>query len=153
AATMIPFAANTANSAHLREVSRKNALKACINARTLLVNQDLSAMEAQAFEARLKQIESALAAIAPQIAIPSQSECVTEPITPVLLQPGAVLTKREIEVLRYVAEGCSTKETAFRLGMSVKTAACHRYRLMDKLEIHDVVKLVRYAIRQGLIEP
>jgi DNA-binding NarL/FixJ family response regulator len=36
--------------------------------------------------------------------------------------------------------------------MAVKTAACHRYRLMDKLDIHDSVSLVRYAIRNGIIQ-
>jgi DNA-binding CsgD family transcriptional regulator len=64
-----------------------------------------------------------------------------------------LLTAREMEVLRLVASGHSTKETAHLLGMSFKTAACHRYRLMDKLAIHDTASLVRYAIREKLVEP
>lgn len=62
------------------------------------------------------------------------------------------LTKRETEVLRCIAEGRSTKEVADVLGISFKTAACHRYRIMNKLDIHDTVHLVRYAIRQGLVQ-
>jgi DNA-binding NarL/FixJ family response regulator len=64
-----------------------------------------------------------------------------------------ILTAREMEVLRLIATGHSTKETAHLLGMSFKTAACHRYRLMDKLAIHDTASLVRYAIREKLVEP
>lgn len=63
------------------------------------------------------------------------------------------LTSRELDVLKYIAEGYSTKQTAAILGIAVKTAACHRYRLMDKLDIHDSVKLVRYAIRNCIILP
>lgn len=62
------------------------------------------------------------------------------------------LTPRELDVLKCIAKGYSTKETAHRLAMSFKTAACHRYRLMDKLNIHDLANLVHYAIRQGLVE-
>jgi DNA-binding CsgD family transcriptional regulator len=62
------------------------------------------------------------------------------------------LTPRETEVLRLVAEGHSTKEIAHMLGMSFKTAACHRYRVMDKLAIHDAVSLTRYAFRMGLVQ-
>jgi DNA-binding NarL/FixJ family response regulator len=63
------------------------------------------------------------------------------------------LTARETEVLRLIANGKSTKEVAHLLGMSFKTAACHRYRIMDKLAIHDTASLTRYAIREKLIEP
>lgn len=63
------------------------------------------------------------------------------------------LTNREVEVVRCIAQGYSTKEIAYRLGISFKTAACHRYRVMEKLDIHDTANLVRYAIREGLIQP
>ena len=66
-------------------------------------------------------------------------------------QRGEVLTKREVEVLRAIAQGHSTKQVAGLLGITFKTAACHRYRIMGKLGIHDAVSLVRYAIRNGLI--
>jgi DNA-binding NarL/FixJ family response regulator len=63
------------------------------------------------------------------------------------------LTAREREVLQLVAEGKTTKEIAVLLGVSVKTADAHRTRLMQKLAIHDIASLTRYAIRQGIIQP
>jgi DNA-binding CsgD family transcriptional regulator len=62
------------------------------------------------------------------------------------------LTPREREVLICIADGCSTKETAARLGITFKTAAYHRYRIMYKLDVHETSTLVRFAIRSGLIE-
>lgn len=62
------------------------------------------------------------------------------------------LTIRELEVLKWIAEGHSTKQVAGLLGITYRTAACHRYRLMQKLGIHDSVNLVRYAIRNGIIQ-
>ena len=67
--------------------------------------------------------------------------------------PEEPLTAREREVLQLVAEGKTTKEIAGVLGVSVKTADAHRTRLMQKLDIHDVASLTRYAIREGLIQP
>jgi DNA-binding NarL/FixJ family response regulator len=63
------------------------------------------------------------------------------------------LTARERQVLQLVGEGKSTKEVATVLGISVKTAESHRTRLMRKLDIHETASLVRYAIRQGLVQP
>ena len=63
------------------------------------------------------------------------------------------LTPRERQVLQLVAEGKSTKEVAVVLGISVKTAESHRGRIMRKLDIHDTASLVRFAIRQGVIQP
>ena len=63
----------------------------------------------------------------------------------------ARLTPRQIEVLRLVAEGHRTREIAERLQLSIKTVESHRGELMKRLEIHDVVSLVRYALRVGLI--
>jgi len=60
------------------------------------------------------------------------------------------LTKREREVLQLLAEGVSTKEIAGRLNLSVKTVETHRANTMDKLDIHTISKLVKYAIREGL---
>ena len=62
------------------------------------------------------------------------------------------LTPREIEVLKLIAIGLSTKQIAATLDVSFKTAACHRYRIMDKLDIHETASLTRYAIRQGYID-
>jgi two-component system, NarL family, response regulator NreC len=67
--------------------------------------------------------------------------------------PNKTLTSRERQVLQLVGEGNSTKEIASLLGISVKTVDKHRTKLMEKLDIHQVAGLVRYAIRNGLIEP
>lgn len=62
------------------------------------------------------------------------------------------LTIREVEVLRYVAEGLSKKEMARLMNLSVKTVDRHVARLMEKLDIHDRVELTRYAIREGFVQ-
>jgi DNA-binding NarL/FixJ family response regulator len=61
------------------------------------------------------------------------------------------LTDRQVEVLKLVAEGSRTRDIAKRLKLSVKTVESHRGEIMKRLGIHDVVSLVRYAIRVGLI--
>lgn len=65
----------------------------------------------------------------------------------------AMLTDREREVLQLIAEGLSSKEIAAMLGVSLKTIDSHRSNLMEKLDIHKVSGLVRFAIRAGLVEP
>jgi two-component system response regulator NreC len=67
--------------------------------------------------------------------------------------PADPLTPRERQVLQLVAEGKTTKEVAVVLGLSSKTAESYRARVMEKLGIHQTAGLVRYAIRNGLIEP
>ncbi len=61
------------------------------------------------------------------------------------------LTPRECEVLVYIAEGCTNREIAERLEISVKTVDRHRENLMSKLKLHSRVDLVKYAISKGLI--
>ncbi|PYT17172.1 MAG: DNA-binding response regulator [Acidobacteria bacterium] len=61
-----------------------------------------------------------------------------------------VLTPREREILQLIAEGHTNKEIAGLLVLSVKTIENHRTRIMDKLEIHNVAGLTRYAISQGI---
>lgn len=61
------------------------------------------------------------------------------------------LTSRHREVLQLIAEGNTTKAIAAKLRLSVKTVETHRAQLMDRLDIHDVAGLVRFAIRVGLI--
>mgnify|MGYP002624347507 CR=1 FL=1 len=65
----------------------------------------------------------------------------------------SMLTDREREVLQLIAEGLSSKEIASVLGVSLKTVDSHRSNLMEKLDIHKVSGLVRFAIRAGLVEP
>ena len=76
-----------------------------------------------------------------------------ESITEALAIRGPLykLTERQIEVLKLVAEGLRTRDIAARLSLSVKTIESHRGEIMRRLGIHDVVSLVRYAIRVGLI--
>lgn len=64
-----------------------------------------------------------------------------------------ILTSRQREILQLIAESKSTKEIAFLLNLSVKTVETHRTQLMERLNIHDVAGLVRYAVRIGLIPP
>ncbi|MCX5635144.1 MAG: response regulator transcription factor [Planctomycetota bacterium] len=63
---------------------------------------------------------------------------------------GQILTNREREVLQLMAEGKSTKQIALKLHISVKTVETHRRQMMDKLDIHTVAELTKYAIRKGL---
>lgn len=67
--------------------------------------------------------------------------------------PPDPLSPRERQVLQLVAEGKTTKEIAAELGLTTKSAESYRAKIMEKLDIHDTAGLVRYAIRQGLIEP
>jgi DNA-binding NarL/FixJ family response regulator len=67
--------------------------------------------------------------------------------------PLAKLTLRQREILQLIAEGQTTKDIARRLNLSVKTVETHRAQLMERLGIHDVPGLVRFAIRVGLIQP
>ncbi len=62
------------------------------------------------------------------------------------------LTTREREIVQLLAEGKSSKEVAVDLGISVKTAETHRANIMRKLELHSVSELVRYAIKNQIIE-
>jgi DNA-binding NarL/FixJ family response regulator len=67
--------------------------------------------------------------------------------------PEHLLTHREEEVLKVVAEGYSSKEIAEMLFISIKTVHRHRANLLHKLGMRDRLELTRYAIRAGLIEP
>jgi DNA-binding NarL/FixJ family response regulator len=64
-----------------------------------------------------------------------------------------LLTSRQREILQLVAEGRSTKEIASLLDLSVKTVETHRAQIMERLDIHDLAGLVRYAVRAGLVSP
>ena len=67
--------------------------------------------------------------------------------------PLAKLSMRQREILQLVAEGQTTKDIAQRLSLSVKTVETHRSQLMERLDIHDVPGLVRFAMRVGVIQP
>jgi len=63
---------------------------------------------------------------------------------------GSILTPREREVLQLLTEGHGTKQIAHRLHVSTKTIDTHRQHIMDKLDMHNVAELTKYAIREGL---
>jgi DNA-binding NarL/FixJ family response regulator len=88
------------------------------------------------------------------------SPAITQQVVDAIACPGdaapqgvATLTDREREVLQLIAEGLSSREIAGLLGVSLKTVDSHRSNLMEKLDIHKVSGLVRFAIRVGLVEP
>ncbi len=65
--------------------------------------------------------------------------------------PLDTLAPRQREILQLVAEGHNTKDIGLRLGLSVKTVETHRAQIMERLGIHDLAGLVRFAIRVGLV--
>jgi DNA-binding NarL/FixJ family response regulator len=67
--------------------------------------------------------------------------------------PLAALTPRQREILQLVAEGLTSKEVAHRLGLSSRTVETHRAQLMERLGVHDLPGLVRFAVRVGLVKP
>ena len=67
--------------------------------------------------------------------------------------PSSVLTSREEEVVKLIAEGHSSKDIAQALVISIKTVERHRANILEKLGMRDRTELTRYAIRAGLIEP
>jgi DNA-binding NarL/FixJ family response regulator len=68
-------------------------------------------------------------------------------------EPGEQLTGREREILQMLAEGNSNKDIATALSISVKTAETHRGNILRKLGLHSLTELIRYAIRNQIIEP
>jgi DNA-binding NarL/FixJ family response regulator len=67
--------------------------------------------------------------------------------------PDSILTPREEEIVKLIAEGHSSKEIASTLVISAKTVDRHRANILQKLGMHDRLDLTRYAIRAGLVEP
>jgi DNA-binding NarL/FixJ family response regulator len=70
---------------------------------------------------------------------------------PVSDDPAAVLTRREREVLKMLAEGNACKEIAILLGLSLKTIETHKFNIMKKLAFHNRVDLVNFAYREGML--
>lgn len=72
------------------------------------------------------------------------------------IQPSAgpeLLTPRQREILQLIAEGCTTREMAERLCVSARTVETHRAQIMERLNLHDIASLTRFAIRSGLVDP
>jgi len=68
------------------------------------------------------------------------------------LSSSQLLTRRESEILRYIAQGVTNKKIAEKLFLSIRTVNTHRTNLMQKLNIHDTAGLVRYAIQNGMVD-
>ena len=75
----------------------------------------------------------------------------TQPALPRQAEPPSPLTPKQRQILRYIALGFATKQIAYQLHLSPKTVAAHRVHIMERLDIHDLVGLVIYALRQGLV--
>lgn len=135
----------------------------------LQVNQSLSAVRDSAANLALK-VNAAMplaeaVALGPSLAAPAPGPVIFDsdaPGPPSLDTPAPrqldskdvaglhLLTPRELEVLRLIGEGLRTKEIAFSLGITFKTAVTHRSNIMEKLDIHEGPRLVRFAIRTGV---
>ncbi len=76
-----------------------------------------------------------------------------QPEEPVAQDSRQVLTKRETEILGYIAQGLTSRQIADTLCLSFRTVNTHRANLMQKLNIHDTASLVRHAITLGLVKP
>ena len=83
---------------------------------------------------------------------PSVSDAVLSDYRKHVTNPIDLLTSREREVLQLVAEGKSNKEIATALHLSVYTVEAHRGKIMEKLNLHSASELVRFAIRNGIID-
>jgi DNA-binding NarL/FixJ family response regulator len=75
------------------------------------------------------------------------------PRDPATASPYELLTPRQREILQLIAEGATSQNIADTLQVSVKTVETHRAQLMERLQVHDIPGLVRYALRTGLIDP
>jgi DNA-binding NarL/FixJ family response regulator len=64
-----------------------------------------------------------------------------------------VLTQRQIQILKMLAQGQSSKQIGFTLGLSPKTVGVHRSRIMERLQLRDIASLTMYAVRKGLVKP
>lgn len=83
----------------------------------------------------------------------SAAAAATQPDTEGIERPARRLTPREREIVQLLAEGKSNKEIATYLNISVKTAETHRANIMLKMNFHSVTELVRYAVKNKIIQP
>lgn len=79
---------------------------------------------------------------------PSISQRLLQPSAPTA---GEQLTPRQLEILTLLAKGHTAKEIAHQLGLSSKTVDVHRAHIMERLQLHDIASLTKYAVREGLI--
>jgi DNA-binding NarL/FixJ family response regulator len=100
----------------------------------------------------IREVRRGNAFFSPAIARRLRDQCRDVFSTGPKARKSSELTSREAEVLQLIAEGFSNKQIASELTISIKTVEKHRQQVMNKLNIHDVAGLTRYAISKGLIE-
>lgn len=100
-------------------------------------------------QAALEAVSAGATYLSPRIA---SQLLQTQGLRPQEAPAQAALTARQVEVLKLLALGRSTKEIAFELQLSPKTVETHRAQIMERLGVRDLASLVRYAIRNGLID-
>jgi len=100
----------------------------------------------------IREVRKGNAFFSPTIAKRLRDQCREAFSTGTTSRKSGELTSREAEVLQLIAEGFSNKQIAAELGISIKTVEKHRQQVMNKLNIHDVAGLTRYAIAKGLVE-
>jgi DNA-binding NarL/FixJ family response regulator len=108
-------------------------------------------------EAQPEELESAIKTVArgETYVAPSIAGYVVEDVRSRPAAPSGLdrITWRQREILQLIAEGRTTKQMSQRLGIGVRTVETHRADLMDRLNIHDVAGLVRFAVATGLVAP
>lgn len=97
----------------------------------------------------IRTVAGGRAYLSPRIAGVVLEDCVRS-TAPEAEAPAPALTAREREVLQLLAEGHGTKQIARRLHVSTKTIDTHRHNIMNRLDIHSVAELTKYAVREGL---
>jgi DNA-binding NarL/FixJ family response regulator len=100
----------------------------------------------------IREVEKGGSALHPSVAAKLIKDYVRRAKSTEQRDSGSVLTARESEVLRLVAEGHTNKQVADMLGLGRKTVDTHRTNIMRKLDLHDVTALVKYALKRGLIK-
>ena len=102
----------------------------------------------QEFEDAIRKVASGSVYLSPEISEQMRRHLLSQSSKG---DPLETLSTRQREILQAIAEGKSTKDIAELLSISPKTVETHRGHLMQKLDIHDIAGLVRYAIRHGLV--
>lgn len=100
----------------------------------------------------IREVQKGNAFFSPTIAKRLRDQCREAFANGQPIKKNMELTSREAEVLQLIAEGFSNKQIAGELAISIKTVEKHRQQVMNKLNIHDVAGLTRYAISKGMVE-
>lgn len=100
----------------------------------------------------IREVQRGNAFFSPSIAKRLRDQCRQAFAGGHAVKKAGELTSREAEVLQLIAEGFSNKQIAGELNISIKTVEKHRQQVMNKLNIHDVAGLTRYAISKGMVE-